>query len=275
VALSHPELIRAIAARGHEVGLHGWRHEHLDRLSARELERFDAGLSETEAAITELVGARPLGFRAPYLLGPSFHQRRAYELLRRHGYRWTSNREIRHPVELARPDRIRTDRLWRLLEARPGLLAGRGAALSLLALNAKLCRADPVGGSTGSAIRWLRSGFPPFLRGDLLEIPLYGPLDCDLLGLPAPSQPTPANLWQYAAFALRQALDAPRPLTMLTFHDWLITGGNRLSLLDHALSRLSAAATRAVTVRDCLDPLIDRATDGATETAWVGTRRAA
>lgn len=59
--LHHPERVQELAARGHEVGLHGWAHEKfgaLDRLRAEQL------LYDGTAALTR-IGVRPQGFRAP------------------------------------------------------------------------------------------------------------------------------------------------------------------------------------------------------------------
>ena len=60
-ALHHPERVEELAARGHEVGLHGWVHEKfasLDRLRAEQV------LHDGTAALARL-GLRPAGFRAP------------------------------------------------------------------------------------------------------------------------------------------------------------------------------------------------------------------
>ncbi len=270
LALERPDLIRTISECGHEVGSHGWRHEHLDRLTGPELARFSAGLKESEVAIESVTGRPPTGFRAPFLLGPKFFDPRVYGMLARHGYRWVSNREIRHPVELARPDRIRTELPSRLLQDRPALLAGALAQALLLTLNAQLVAADPVGGSARSAIRWLRRGFPPFFRGQLLEVPLYSPLDCDLIGFSAPSTLTPPSMLEFARFALRTALSRSGPLTMLTFHDWLIAGGNRLALLDDLLGSFAACSVQAVTVEECWRDLTQVAELGAEDMLLAG-----
>jgi peptidoglycan/xylan/chitin deacetylase (PgdA/CDA1 family) len=58
----HPDRVAALAARGHEVGLHGWDHEQWAALSQSEAEdRLGRGLD----ALTAAVGERPRGFRAP------------------------------------------------------------------------------------------------------------------------------------------------------------------------------------------------------------------
>jgi peptidoglycan/xylan/chitin deacetylase (PgdA/CDA1 family) len=78
----YPEAVAGIAARGHEVGHHGWQHETWSELSpgaerdalARGIEAF-AGL-----------GIRPRGFRPPGgELTPS-----SPALLREHGFAWCS-----------------------------------------------------------------------------------------------------------------------------------------------------------------------------------------
>ena len=62
LAAEHPDLIAAIAGAGHEVGLHGWRHVPLDKLTPDEL-RSD--LRRGKAAIEDATGVPVLGFRAP------------------------------------------------------------------------------------------------------------------------------------------------------------------------------------------------------------------
>ena len=251
LALERPELIKDISSAGHEIAVHGWRHEHLDRLTGPELAVFGQGLAEADTAIESVTGRRPGGFRAPYLLGPIFFDSAVYDLLADRGYRWTSNRELRHVIELLRPNRLKTDRPWRLAQSRSSTFTGVAAQLFTLALNASVWRNDRLGGSTRSAIRWLRSGCPPFYRGSLLEIPLYSPMDCDLLGLPEPSEPTAESLLDFARFSLLSTLSQSRPFTMLTFHDWIIAGGNRLSLFDQLLSSLHELGVQAVTVEEC------------------------
>lgn len=61
-ALLHPDEVRAYAASGHEVGLHGWIHEwntELDRDDEREL------LHRSAEVLERLTGRRPTGIRTP------------------------------------------------------------------------------------------------------------------------------------------------------------------------------------------------------------------
>jgi peptidoglycan-N-acetylglucosamine deacetylase len=61
-ALAYPDLVRSIAADGHELGHHGWVHEGLSRLEPdREREYLVRGLE----ALDTVAGVRPVGYRAP------------------------------------------------------------------------------------------------------------------------------------------------------------------------------------------------------------------
>jgi len=61
-ALAYPDLVRSIAADGHELGHHGWVHEGLSRLDPeKEREYLRLGLE----ALDTVAGVRPLGYRAP------------------------------------------------------------------------------------------------------------------------------------------------------------------------------------------------------------------
>jgi peptidoglycan-N-acetylglucosamine deacetylase len=63
-ALIHPEMVPAILKSGrHEIGVHGWIHEFLPRLSdAAEEERL---LDKAIDYLTRVSGKRPVGYRAP------------------------------------------------------------------------------------------------------------------------------------------------------------------------------------------------------------------
>ena len=60
-ALHNPELVREIAGRGHEIGLHGWVHEVFHQLTPFDAERL---LRDAQAAFRS-IGIEPKGFRAP------------------------------------------------------------------------------------------------------------------------------------------------------------------------------------------------------------------
>ncbi len=58
-----PEMIEQIQASGrHEIGIHGWIHERNNQLPRDEEERL---LRQAVERMTELVGKRPVGYRAP------------------------------------------------------------------------------------------------------------------------------------------------------------------------------------------------------------------
>lgn len=59
----YPDLVRRIAAEGHELGVHGWSHERPTQLSPARLER---SLNRTAEAIENTTGRRPQLARAPY-----------------------------------------------------------------------------------------------------------------------------------------------------------------------------------------------------------------
>ena len=58
----HPDEVAAIAARGHELGMHGWTHERWDAL---EPETELALAARATDALERAAGVRPIGFRAP------------------------------------------------------------------------------------------------------------------------------------------------------------------------------------------------------------------
>lgn len=62
LAEANPGLVREAAARGHEIGLHAWRHVQLTRL---EPAVFAEETRRGKAVLEQLVGAEVTGFRAP------------------------------------------------------------------------------------------------------------------------------------------------------------------------------------------------------------------
>lgn len=87
VAERFPRLVEEIAARGHEVGSHGYGHELLTDLDA---DAFDADLEKTEGILRDITGERPRGYRAPsFSIGPDTLW--ALDVLHRRGYRYDSS----------------------------------------------------------------------------------------------------------------------------------------------------------------------------------------
>jgi peptidoglycan/xylan/chitin deacetylase (PgdA/CDA1 family) len=60
---AHPELVRAEAKAGHEIGNHSWNHPDLTRLTH---EQIASQLNRTSAAIKAATGKAPTVFRPPY-----------------------------------------------------------------------------------------------------------------------------------------------------------------------------------------------------------------
>jgi polysaccharide deacetylase family protein (PEP-CTERM system associated) len=63
VALHDPELIRELAAQGHEIGSHGMKHRFICRQTASE---FRQDLRESIELLESIVGTRVQAYRAPY-----------------------------------------------------------------------------------------------------------------------------------------------------------------------------------------------------------------
>jgi polysaccharide deacetylase family protein (PEP-CTERM system associated) len=87
VAERAPELIREVAAAGHEIACHGYHHHRLGYLDPA---RLDADLGKAMPLLRELSGAPIEGYRAP-----SFSLTKqtmwAVPVLERHGLRWDSS----------------------------------------------------------------------------------------------------------------------------------------------------------------------------------------
>jgi peptidoglycan/xylan/chitin deacetylase (PgdA/CDA1 family) len=61
-AVRYPQAVRAVAAAGHELGNHGYLHENFGLLRTAEQREV---LERANAAIEDVTGIRPLGFRTP------------------------------------------------------------------------------------------------------------------------------------------------------------------------------------------------------------------
>jgi peptidoglycan-N-acetylglucosamine deacetylase len=81
--LHHPDRVQELAARGHEVGLHGWVHE---RFGALDKARAEQLLYDGTASL-ERIGLRPKGFRAP----GGLRGKHTVPVLQALGYRYDSS----------------------------------------------------------------------------------------------------------------------------------------------------------------------------------------
>lgn len=78
----HPDVIRAIAAEGHEISYHGWLHE-----SYPDYERENALMEKAERIFEEIIGRKPCGVRIPDGFVYEFHKK----LWLDRGYIYSSN----------------------------------------------------------------------------------------------------------------------------------------------------------------------------------------
>lgn len=62
IAERYPEAVEAIAAGGHEIGLHGYLHENVQALSSEQIEET---IVRSKQAIERIIGPRPMGYRSP------------------------------------------------------------------------------------------------------------------------------------------------------------------------------------------------------------------
>ncbi|HEY9230238.1 MAG TPA: XrtA system polysaccharide deacetylase [Gemmatimonadaceae bacterium] len=87
IAKYHPDVVREIAAGGHEVASHGWGHERITTLTP---EQFRVSVRDSKHVLEDLAGAPVLGYRAP-----SFSIVRgrewALDILAEEGYRYDSS----------------------------------------------------------------------------------------------------------------------------------------------------------------------------------------
>jgi peptidoglycan/xylan/chitin deacetylase (PgdA/CDA1 family) len=236
-----PDTIATIASAGHEIGLHGYRHEKLQSLTPPAAASLQRELAAVCHAVEELSGSSPVAFRAPYLLGPGFSDPVITQMLGELGFEWVSNREVRFPEELFRPDRVP----WPVLEraaTRVGALTDRRLAGSLLVagLNARHAWREGALGSPHDRFRWLLGDRRPFGRSAALaEVALGAPLDCDLLGLPYPTEASGERMIEHATRSLISGAHRRGQPYVLTFHDWIISSANRLQVLDQVLAALT------------------------------------
>jgi hypothetical protein len=91
IAQWYPDLIREIAAHGHEVASHGMTHVDIPVLGP---ERFSRELGESLDLLAQLTGTRPIGYRAPNLVYPAW----TTAILERHGLVYDSSVCVSRPV---------------------------------------------------------------------------------------------------------------------------------------------------------------------------------
>lgn len=95
VAANEPALVRAVAAAGHEIGVHSFEHRPLTEVAPAE---FTTRVRETADRLQDLAQSPVIGFRAPmFSLVPSTHW--ALDALRELGFAYSSSvLPTRHPL---------------------------------------------------------------------------------------------------------------------------------------------------------------------------------
>ncbi len=97
-ARAHPELVREVASRGHEIGCHGDCHRPVHRQTPGE---FAADLRAARDTIEQLTGRSPAGYRAP-AFSITREAQWAFDVLAEEGFAYDSSQHdtprLRHRV---------------------------------------------------------------------------------------------------------------------------------------------------------------------------------
>lgn len=235
LSLEIPDIIRELHRSGHEIAVHGHTHENFLLLRTEEL---SFTLRRSSENLTKLTGVRPLGIRAPFLLSPLFYSRRVYNLFKKTGFVWTSNRERFFRWELFRPD---------IEERIVGMLASKRLIIPRNVVR-QLLRFRSLGGI--ALERWTKKFDRIMFVDGLEEFPIMSSLDCDLLGFPNPQKPSDRTWLNYAVRSLKSEFDQSGHYFNLNFHDWIIGSSNRIRILDQLLEYMTSGEVKFRTASD-------------------------
>lgn len=87
IAKAHPNLIKTIAAQGHEIASHGFNHQHITKITRDE---FIADITESKLLLEDIVSSEIVGYRAPcFSITPENNW--AHEEIRNVGYQYSSS----------------------------------------------------------------------------------------------------------------------------------------------------------------------------------------
>ena len=75
-AAAHPEILREVAAAGHEIGNHSWSHPNLTKLSRKEVR---TEIERTQRVVRDATGQTPKVMRPPYGAFTEFQRRWAFK----------------------------------------------------------------------------------------------------------------------------------------------------------------------------------------------------
>lgn len=87
LAEKYPEVIKLIADLGHGIASHGYSHKSLNDLTPTE---FETEIKKTDRILTDIVGKKAIGFRAP-AFSLNHKTKWALPILQKHGYKYNSS----------------------------------------------------------------------------------------------------------------------------------------------------------------------------------------
>ena len=203
VANAFPQLIKMLHDKGHEVASHGYAHENFAKMSTTEL---DDTLSRTERILQGIIGEKPVGVRAPWLLT----NEKVFDVLNRRKYAWSSNMHIpfwatKSQVEFGGSSYLK----WML-------------------------------GRTIYEFKRFFQRKDPFRINSLLEIPLLSPMDIFCIyPFPQANKSSPLSSLEEAYGILVRHYNTSKTYFNLNFHEHIIGTTNRIQLLEKTLRFLS------------------------------------
>jgi len=253
----HPDIIKKIDREGHEIAFHGYMHEDFNKITIKELNQL---LKKTENIFLALTGKRFLGFRAPFLLVPNYYNKKIYQLFGKRGYKWCSNRGIIFIEQIFVQRRLK-DSIYNLKNDLCKLISISkitsvnfcyyflfnllNVRLILMEDTHKVLNQSFIIDDIRPNLRilrnfsWLNYSRFPIFKLNILDFPLYSPLDCALFGLPFPSEESNEITMNYAFKCLVKNFQMSKHFFNLNFHDWIIGTANRYELIDKILNYLS------------------------------------
>ncbi len=147
----HPDVVREIARRGHEIGCHSYAHPEIFKLTR---DQFRADCDRALSALAAAGVDAPAGYRAPsFSITPSVHG--YLEVLRDFGFRYDCSIFPIHHPRYGQPDSPR----------RPFMLEGNGASFTVVPMPTWRFLGVNVPFSGGGYLRLLPWAVFKFLRG--------------------------------------------------------------------------------------------------------------
>ena len=162
VARRYPSLIREIAAAGHEIGSHSYRHASL---AVEDVGRFRSRVAASRRLLEDLAGAPVLGFRAPlFSLTPSTAPW-ALEALAVWAERWSPSVSLDPSGEGLEGLFLDATGGTHLFDGEAALMAQMRARLAEAGIPARLAM-GPTPGSAWALARWGQGNAAPIARED-------------------------------------------------------------------------------------------------------------